>query len=172
MSLLIIKKRKITLYYNLTLSQMLRPIVLLTILLILNACYVHQPKYATLENANKVNIGMTSTEVSETLQLPAYDFIKKDSLGNYTNVYKYRLMDSKRIPMLMKKNKGIPSEGAFKNLLVTFNIDNKVIDINTTYETIETDLRQKKVNFTAIVTSVTTLITVTIPAVLIYISNK
>jgi hypothetical protein len=145
--------------------------VVLFLSIALSSCYVVLPKYTSVDKVLTLKNGMTLNSVNETLSLQPYDLHQKDTNGFYTYIYKYRLNDVKRIPILMKKNKGVATEGGFKNLLVTYSPNDEVVLINTTYETLETDANQKKINLTAVITSISTLITVTVPSVLLFISK-
>lgn len=143
----------------------------LLLLIIMSSCYVQHPRYVSLETAKSVELGMTYTEVINLMSMPPYDLVSKDTLGYTSYIYKYRVKDVKRIPIIMKKNKGLITEGPFRDLKLTFNQNEKLIDIQGGYEEQPSEYRREKVDVNALIASVTTIVTVTIPAILLYIAR-
>ncbi len=139
--------------------------------LFLSSCYVQHPRYVPFETVQSIELGMTYAEVEEVMAMPPNDLASKDTLGYTTYVYKYRLEDVKRIPVLMKKNKGVPAEGAFRDLKLTFDRENVLVDIKGCYEEQQSDYKKEKVDVNGLIASITTIITVTIPAVMLYITR-
>lgn len=114
---------------------------------------------------------MQFQEVTEIMAMPPYDLVSKDTLGNTAYIYKYRVEDVKRIPILMKKTKGIAAEGAFRDLKLTFNDQNTLVDIQGAYEEQPSEYKREKVDVNRLIASVTTIVTVTIPAIMLYITR-
>ncbi|CAG5082097.1 hypothetical protein [Parvicella tangerina] len=140
-------------------------------LLMLTGCYVQHPRYVTFETVQTIELGMSYAEVNATMTMPPNDIVSKDTLGYATYIYKYRVEDVKRIPILMRKNKGIPTEGGFRDLQLTFDQEEMLVDIKGAYEEQPSEYKREKVNVNGLIASITTIITVTIPAVMLYITR-
>jgi hypothetical protein len=72
----------------------------------------------------------------------------------------------------MKKNKGFKVDGKWKDLIVTFSNTGKVISYNTLPEELPTDYKKRTVDPNKLIQSITTAITVLLPAILVYFSVK
>lgn len=141
------------------------------LLILLSSCYVQHPRYVSLETAKSVELGMSYAEVTNLMSMPPYDLVSKDTLGYTSYIYKYRVKDVKRIPIIMKKHKGIATEGPFRDLKLTFDKHDELVDIQGGYEEQTSEYKREKVDINALIVSVTTIVTVTIPAIMLYIAR-
>ncbi len=121
-----------------------------------------------LENVMELKPGMTLEEVNDTLDLSPYNIKSRDSSGNYTIIYKYRVYDRSTIPFFLKRKNGIITKGGFITLLARFNKDNILTSVYTCTGCEGEDLKEKKINVAAIVV----IVTVILPAVLVIIGLK
>jgi hypothetical protein len=137
---------------------------------LLTSCYVQHPRYSKMDQVLLLNPGQTMDTVSKILGTKPYDLVSKKDSGETVYLYKYRREEVKRIPVFMRRNKGIPAEGEFRDLYITFDIDGKVVEIETREEGRETVVDKKKIDPNSILQAVTTIITVTLPAVMVFLS--
>lgn len=134
---------------------------------IFSSCIVQAPKYTGIEEVLQLKIGMTKEEVSKTLGIPPYD-LKSTSDTETVYIYKYRTTDRKTVPLAMNKTNGIKTKGKWVDLFVTYNPEGKLICVNSCSGCEETKVDEKKIDFNSILL----LITVTVPAVLVYFGLK
>ena len=147
-------------------------LILFTLILCLTSCYVQQPKHSSIKQVVQLSIGIDKDSVNAILGCQPHDLISKDTTGSTVVLYKYRVKEIKRMPLLMKKNKGIVVDGKWKDLIVTFSKSGKVTSYNTLPEELVTDYKKKKVDPNKIIQAITTAVTVLLPAVLVYLSVK
>ncbi|MDG1477092.1 MAG: hypothetical protein P8Q14_08100 [Vicingaceae bacterium] len=72
----------------------------------------------------------------------------------------------------MRKNKGVIVDGKWKDLVVTFSNTGKVTSYETLPEELVTDYEKKSIDPNKLIQSITTALTVILPAVLVYFSVK
>ncbi len=142
------------------------------IIIVLSSCVVQHPKYTMVENTFKLEIGMSKTEIDSVLGI-APQFIKKmDTTGVQIYSYKYRTRDIKRFPIIMRRDKGIPTEGNYTDLLVSYSPDSIAFNIETCTECTDNNEKKTKIDANTIINSITTIITVTLPALLVFLSIR
>ncbi|MGB0881494.1 MAG: hypothetical protein ACPGSO_00975 [Vicingaceae bacterium] len=137
-----------------------------------SSCYVQQPKHSSIEKVVNLTIGINQDSVNSILGCPPHDLIAKDTSGTSVVLYKYRVKEVKRMPLLMRKNKGVKVDGKWKDLVVTFSNEGKVVSYETLPEELVTDYKKKSIDPNKLIQSITTAITVLLPAVLVYFSVK
>jgi hypothetical protein len=118
-----------------------------------------------VEQVMMLKPGMTRDEVTTTLGIPAYDIKSMNEKGETVLVYKYRVTDRKTVPLFMKPANGVKTTGKWVDLFVTFTWDGKLSKIESCTECEETKPTEQKLNINAVIT----FITVTLPAVLVYV---
>lgn len=134
---------------------------------LLASCIVHAPKYTSVEEVLQLKTGMTKEEVTKTLGIPPYD-LKSVSDTETVYIYKYRTTDRNTVPFLMNKTNGVKSKGKWVDLFVYYNKDGKLKSVISCSNREETKVTEKKVDFSSILL----LITVTLPAVLVYLGLR
>ena len=137
-----------------------------------SSCYVQQPKHSSIEQVVNLTIGIDQDSVNAVLGCPPHDLIAKDTSGTSVVLYKYRVKEIKRMPLLMRKNKGVKVDGKWKDLVVTFSNAGKVVSYETLPEELVTDYKKKSIDPNKLIQSITTAITVLLPAVLVYFTVK
>lgn len=110
---------------------------------------------------------MTFEEASKTLGLLPYD-LKSLSDSESVYIYKYRTTDRKTFPLFMNKTNGVKAKGKWVDLFVTYDKDGKLKNVNSCSDCEETKVSEKKIDFNSILL----LITVSLPAVLVYFGLK
>ena len=126
------------------------------------------PKYTKVEQVLAQKPGMTSDEVATTLGIPPYDIQSMNEKGETVLIYKYRVTDRKTVPLFMKAANGVKATGKWVDLFVTFSWDGKLTKIESCSDCEETKTTEQKVNINAVIT----FITVTVPAVLLYLGLR
>ena len=131
--------------------------------LLIQSCIVSAPKYSHVEQVMQLKIGMSKDSVSSRLGIEPYDIDIYDSTGYRSYVYKYRTTDRKTIPFRLKETNGKEKIGKYMDLVAYFDST----DIAYRFESRPTDSKvdQKKFNVNAIVT----IVTVIVPALLVYL---
>lgn len=81
------------------------------IILMNQSCIVSGPKFANVDKVMELKPGMTFEQVNTHLGIGPYDLHEFDSIGRRSYVYKYRVMDRKTVPFLLKETNGIKSRG-------------------------------------------------------------
>ncbi|MCB0736475.1 MAG: hypothetical protein KDC92_03105 [Bacteroidetes bacterium] len=138
----------------------------------LSSCIVQHAKYADFDSVQSVTTGMHISQLQDSLGVEP-DYVKHitDS-GTVVYAYKYRLCEVKRIPIIMKKNSGWETEGPFVDLLVTANANGMVTHIETCTTCIDKENKTTIIDFDGIARGLTTLVTVTLPALLVFLSRN
>ena len=131
------------------------------------SCIVRAPKYTGIAEVLQLKTGMTKDEVSKTLGIPPYD-IKSTTDKETIYIYKYRTADRKTFPFLMNKTNGVKAKGKWVDLFVSFDVEGKVTAITSCSDCEDTKVTEKKTDINSIIM----LITISIPAVLVYIGLK
>lgn len=140
---------------------------ILTIILIpgmlIQSCIVSAPKYTHVEQVMELKPGMTLDSVNSKLGITPYDFHIYDSTGYRSYIYKYRTTDRKTIPFRLKETNGKEKIGKYMDLVAYFDST----DVAYRFESRSTDsqVTQKKFNVNTIVT----IVTVVVPALLVYL---
>jgi hypothetical protein len=138
--------------------------LLILFLFFISSCIVQGPRYTRVEKVLTLKLGMTKEEVSKTLNVSPYD-LKAITDSTETLIYKYRVTDRRTIPFLMKPNNGTSVTGKYVDLFITFSKEGKAINIESCSDCEKTDEKRMKIDFNKIIT----FITVTTPALLIYL---
>ncbi len=136
------------------------------------SCYVQHPRFTTIDKVEKLKLGLHIDSVSKLLDVKPYDFISLDSSRQKTVLYKYRVKEIRRIPVLMRKTKGVEVDGKWKDLIVDINSDSEVIAYRTENEQLSSVTDKKKADPNKIIQGILTTITVTLPTVLVYLSSR
>ena len=141
------------------------PILFVTIFL--SSCFVQSPKYAGVEQVLSLKTGMTKEEVSIALGIPPYD-IKSVTDSSSQLIYKYRTTDRRTLSIVTKKTNGVKATGKWVDLFVTYDKDGKITEIRSCSDCEETKVTEKRINYNSLIQ----MITLTVPAVLIYLGLK
>jgi len=118
-----------------------------------------------VEDVMKLEPGMSFEEVNDTLDLEPYNIKSKDSSGNYTVIYKYRVYDRSTVPFFLKPKNGVEVKGRFVTLLADFDKHDILTSFYTCTECDGEDVKEKKLNVATLVI----LVTVVLPALLVLI---
>ena len=110
---------------------------------------------------------MTFAEVSKTLGISPYD-LKSSNETETIYIYKYRTTDRKTFPLLMNKTNGLKAKGKWVDLFISYDSDGKVTKIISCSDCEATKISEKKIDFNSILL----LITVSLPALLVYFGLK
>lgn len=140
--------------------------VILAIVYLMVSCLAHGPKYTRSEKVMTLQQGMTKKQVDSVLGLSPYYIKKIDMDSSRTYVYKYRVTDRRTLPFLLRDTNGFEFRGRFLNLEATYDITGKLIALETTRT--DSEIRERKLNINSLIT----LMTVTAPAVLVYLGIK
>ena len=131
------------------------------------SCIVKAPRYTTVDKVFALKMGMTKEEVNQVLETPPYNFkAMNDSVT--VCLYKYRVTDRTTLPFLLKANNGKRILGKYVNLLVTFNKTGHTSQLESCGDCDETIIETKRFD----VNKLFTLLTVTLPIVLVYLGIK
>ena len=133
----------------------------------LTSCFVQSPKYAGVEQVLSLKTGMTKEEVSTALGIPPYD-IKSLTDTSSQLIYKYRTTDRRTLSFVTKKTNGVKATGKWVDLFVTYDKDGKTTEIKSCSDCEETKVTEKRINYNSLIQ----MMTLTIPAVLIYLGLK
>lgn len=83
----------------------------------------------------------------------------------------YRTSELKRIPIIMRRNTGFEMEGDFEDLEVTLNQENTVVKLETVESSADKDQNTAGIDFNSLIQGIATMITVTLPAFLVFLSS-
>lgn len=144
--------------------------MLLISLSVLQSCYVTHPRYATVDEVMLVKPGMHRSVADSILTTTPYDIVSKDTTGMVEYLYKYRTIEVRRVPKAMKRNEGLDVEGGFKDLILTCDSTDTIVDLRTSEERWPSKVKTRKIDAVGILNSVTTFVSVTLPALLVYLS--
>jgi len=135
------------------------------------SCLVKHPEYASYDQVMALEPGMSYAQLSDSLGIKP-NYVKEDGLGEFKiYVYKYRLCEIRRIPIIMRRNTGVETEGDFVDLLVTVNGDGTVVHLETCTDCAPSDENTTIIDFDSLIRGITTMLTVTLPALLVFLSN-
>ena len=136
----------------------------------LSSCYIRHPRYSMVTDVMNVEIGMSFDSVNAVLGQEPYDVLSVNNSGETIYIYKNRVQDIKRLPIVMRRNKGVETAGRFRDLQITYSEGGEVLSFKTNDESKESKVEKKKIDPNTIINSVLTAISVTIPAILVYLS--
>ncbi len=128
-----------------------------------SSCIVRSPKYASAEQVFALKIGMTQTEVFTDLGIVPYALELKSDSGT-TYIYEYRTTQRRTIPLFTRRTNGTRAKGPFMDLSITYDNTGKVTRLRS-----KPAPKEEKSQFTVDVNSIFTLLTVTAPALLVYL---
>jgi hypothetical protein len=140
-----------------------KPVLLLTCLLLMQACITRAPKYTRVARVMQVKRGMTLEQVSSTLQIQPYSIKSLDTLNRRVLIYKFRTEDRKTLSFLLKDTNGHACRGPFMDFFAYFNERDTLYKFETAEAT--STVNEQRLNIDKFVT----FITVTAPAVLVAI---
>ncbi len=146
-----------------------RLIFYVAIVITLSSCYVTHPRYSTIDEVMQLELGMHLDSANAILQTGPYDLLERTDTSTVYR-YKYRLTNVRRVPHAQKRNSGMETDGRFRDLYLSVNLDNELIVIKTNEEPVNTEVEKKKVDVLAIVNIVSDFIVVTLPTLLVYLS--
>jgi hypothetical protein len=132
-------------------------------LLFLTSCIVQSPKYTSLNQVMTLELGMTKTQVEETLRIEPYD-LKAVTDTSKIYIYVYRVTDRRTIYFNTKPVNGKKATGKYVQLAVAYSKDDKVINIESCSLCPDNLITTSRVDFEKIIV----FITVTLPVLLIY----
>jgi len=141
----------------------MKSLIIGTVVILFAACVAHSPKNTRSEKVMKLKSGMSLAEVNKTLELKPYYLSSMDSAGNKIYVYKYRLTDRKTVPLFLKDTNGIPKRGDFMDLYASFTAGDTLIGLESQFT--ETAVQEKRLD----INNLLTLITITVPSILIIV---
>lgn len=136
------------------------------------SCTVKHPRYTTPDAVDSIHIGMTFEAVEDSLGIPYYYIRNKDSTGYTVYAFKYRLKEIRRIPIVMNRNNGFEREGDFVDLFVLVDPNGIVKEISTCTNCTEKEIKTTVVSFDGLIRGITTVITVTLPALIILFGSN
>lgn len=133
---------------------------------IFSSCVVRSPRYSEISQVLKIQLGMSLQEVAQIMETPPYDLKSVNENGEFVYIYKYRVEETRRIPYLMKRNKGLKTLGKYVDLFVFFSKEGKVVKIESCSECEKVEAKQTKININHLLT----LIATTLPIILLYLN--
>lgn len=136
-----------------------------------SSCVVQHPKYAALTDTYKVRVGMPYDTVNKVLNVEPFA-LKERTDTSFTYNYKFRVKEVKRVPIVMRKNRGLEVESRFVDLFITFNNDGLVHHVESCNDCSTDGEKQNKIDINALITGLTTVVTVTIPVVLTLLATN
>jgi hypothetical protein len=129
----------------------------------IHGCIAHGPKYSRVEKVLQLRPGMSKGEAEKILGVRPYDLKSMDSLGTRTLIYKYRVTERRTLPFLLKDTNGQEIRGKFVDLHITYNSEDTLVSMFS--KKTDSEIREKRVDINTLIN----FITVTAPAVLIYL---
>ncbi len=142
-------------------------ISLIALLFGFSSCVVNSPRYSTVEKVLALQINQTEEEVSQVLGIPPYNFIFKGD-GETILLYKFRVTDRSTVPLFTGPTNGHSKRGKYVNLKVTYNKAGRATKMQSCSNCDETIDEDKKFDINKVIT----LITVTLPIVLVFLGIK
>lgn len=146
------------------LKKIKKPVLIFVVSVLMASCIVKAPKYTTVEKVFDLKLGMSKEEVSGTLNIKPY-YLKALTDTQSVLLYKYRVNDRAVAPFLIKENNGKTVKGKYVNLMVTYNIYDKAIKLESCNKCDESAIEEKKFD----VNKLATFLTVTLPLVLVFL---
>ena len=136
------------------------------LILVFTSCIVQSPKYTTIDKVMTLQLGMTKTQVEESLGLQPYD-LKANTTGTNVFVYVYRITDRKTVSFYTNELNGKKSIGKYVQLFVTYSKDDKVINIESCSLCPDNLVTRKNLDFM----QVFVFVTVVIPWLIIFVKG-
>lgn len=133
---------------------------------------MQHPRYTEIEKVAQLETGIEVDSVNSILNSVPHDMLSLDSNGTMVLLYKYRVKEIRRIPIVMKKSKGVEVEGHWKDLIVTVSPEGKVIHYESRAEELISEAERKKIDPNKMIQSITLAITVVLPALLVFFSSQ
>ncbi len=139
--------------------------------IMLSSCVVQHPKYARVVDTYNVRLGMPFDTVNSVLHVEPFA-LKSRTDTTYTYNYKYRVKEVKRVPLVMRRNKGVEIESRFVDLFITYNNNGEAIHMESCNDCSHDGEKKERVNLNTLITGLTTVVTVTIPVVLTLLATN
>ena len=139
--------------------------------LLLSSCVIQHPKYARVADTYKVETGMAYNEVNEVLRVQPFA-LKERTDTSVTFNYKFRVEEVKRLPLVMRRNKGVDVESRFVDMFITYNNDSLVTHMESCNYCSDDGEKEQRVDVAALISDLTIMITVTIPVALALLANN
>jgi len=136
-------------------------------LLSLTSCIVKSPKYTTLEKVMSLKLGMSKSQVEDTLGIQPYN-LKANNDTNIIYIYVYRVTDRKTLSFNTKPVNGRKALGKYLQLYVAYSKDGKVTSIESCSLCQDNLVTTSKIDFAKVMV----FVTVTLPVLLIYFGLK
>jgi hypothetical protein len=130
----------------------------------LTSCIIQSPKYTTLEQVMRVEIGMDKSHVDDMLQIEPYDLKSRTDTSN-VYIYVYRVRNRQTLSIYTKPINGKEVTGRYIQMAIGYSKTDKVISIESCSLCPDNLVTKSKVD----VAKVAVFFTVTVPAVLIYL---
>jgi hypothetical protein len=143
---------------------------LFLVAMLATSCLLRQPPCGDYDTVLALSPGMSYEQLLGQMGVPPYYVKEKDAQGNTVYVFKYRLKDLRRIPLLMKPNAGFKANGQYADLLVTVGRDGLVNHLETCTDCSPVGHKTTVIDFDSLIRGITNMITVTLPAVLVFLS--
>lgn len=152
-----------------TLTSLLRflrsaKLPVLMFLVTLTSCFVNSPKFTTIDQVMKLQLGMTQNQVENILQLKPYDFKANTETGN-TYIYIYRVFERRTLSFNTKSNNGNEQKGKYVQLEVTYSKQDSVTKIESCNLCPDNLVTNSKIDLGAAFV----FLTVTLPVILLYL---
>jgi hypothetical protein len=128
------------------------------------ACVVQTPKYAGVDQVFELKTKMSKQEVDRVLGIGPYSLKSKDD-SETVYIYKYRATERRTFPLFQRKTNGMKSTGKYMDLSVVY--DTKTEHVQSMKS--KPAPKDAKGKYSIDVNSVFTLLTVTAPALLVYL---
>jgi hypothetical protein len=154
-------------FLYLTIMNFSQSLFILVLFAMLSSCIVNAPRYTTVEKVFTLKLGLTKDEVAKVLETPAYN-LKSMTDSETVLLYKYRVKDRTTLPFMLKPNNGKRIDSKFVNLVITYNKQGVSKSIMSCGDCDETIVETKRLD----INKLFTLLTVTIPVVLVYFGIK
>lgn len=142
-------------------------LVALFFLLMLTSCIVRSPKYSTLQQVMNLQVGMSKTQVEQTLGVKPYT-IKAFTDTSTVFIYVYRPTERRTLSFNTKPVNGKEALGKYMQLEVAYSKDDKVINITSCNLCPDNLVVTSKIDFEKIFV----FVTVTLPVILIFLGFK
>ncbi|HXC04901.1 MAG TPA: outer membrane protein assembly factor BamE [Bacteroidia bacterium] len=131
--------------------------------LLFTSCIIRSPKFASADQAFAVKTGMTKEQVNTTLGIPPYALKSKND-SETVFIYKYRPAERRTMPLFMGRTNGKRATGPLMDLNVSYDKHDLVTELKS-----KPSPKEEKSQYTIDVNSIFTLLTVTAPALLVYL---
>ena len=134
---------------------------------LLASCVMQSPNYTTIDQVMSLKVGMSKTQVEETLGVKPYDVKLYNDTGSVL-IYIYRVIDRRTLSVNTKPVNGKRVIGMYKQLDISYSLQGKVISIETCRTCPDNLTSTSRINFEKTLM----FITVSLPIILIYLGLK